>query len=157
MHLKRGTTCLEVSFVSFAKEGKVRPCCCKEFYQNVTGNILIMYTNKTILILCVFLLFFLIRQSSVNYGWKNISVTNFYCFHVIKFTVHPVPLWGDKVSMLTHTYPHKPRRKIEVTICKITRLTAHFMCGLMFDLLIFKFMKVWSYKTPNVLTETRCH
>ena len=43
---------------------------------------------------------------------------------------------GDKVSMLTHTYPHKARRKIEVIICKITRLTAHFMCGLMSDLLI---------------------
>ena len=28
------------------------------------------------------------------------------------------PLGGDKVSMLTHrpTYPHKPLRKIEVTI-----------------------------------------
>ena len=26
-------------------------------------------------------------------------------------------LGGDKVSMLTHTYPHKPRRKTEVTIC----------------------------------------
>ena len=26
-------------------------------------------------------------------------------------------LGGDKVSMLTHTYPHKPLRKIEVTIC----------------------------------------
>ena len=43
---------------------------------------------------------------------------------------------GDKVSMLTHIYPHKARRKIEVIICKITRLTAHFMCGLMSDLLI---------------------
>ena len=46
------------------------------------------------------------------------------------------PLRGDKVSMLTHIYPHKPWRNIEVTICKITRLTAHFMCGLMSDLLI---------------------
>ena len=27
------------------------------------------------------------------------------------------PLKGDKVSMLTHTYPHKPLRKIEVTTC----------------------------------------
>ena len=43
---------------------------------------------------------------------------------------------GDKVSMLTNIYPHKARRKIEVIICKITRLTAHFMCGLMSDLLI---------------------
>ena len=44
---------------------------------------------------------------------------------------------GDKVSMLTHIYPHKAWRKIEVIICKITRLTAHFMCGLMSDLLIY--------------------
>ena len=43
---------------------------------------------------------------------------------------------GDKVSMLNHIYPHKARRKIEVIICKITRLTAHFMCGLMSDLMI---------------------
>ena len=47
---------------------------------------------------------------------------------------------GDKVSMLTHIYPHKARRKIEVTICKITRLTAHFMCGLMSDLLICTYL-----------------
>ena len=26
-------------------------------------------------------------------------------------------LGGDKVSMLTHTYPHKPLMKIKVTIC----------------------------------------
>ena len=26
-------------------------------------------------------------------------------------------LRGDKVSMLTHTYPHKPLRKIKVAIC----------------------------------------
>ena len=49
---------------------------------------------------------------------------------------HSVNPLGDKVSILTHIYPHKARRKIEVTICKITRLTAHFMCGLMSDLLI---------------------
>ena len=56
-------------------------------------------------------------------------------FWAIIFLCNPIsvclsPL-GDKVSMLTHTYPHKARRKIEVIICKITRLTAHFMCGLM--------------------------
>ena len=44
-------------------------------------------------------------------------------------------LWGDKVRMLTHIYPHKPWRNIEVTICKIIRLTAHFMCCLMSNLL----------------------
>ena len=27
-----------------------------------------------------------------------------------------MPLEGDKVSMLTHAYPHKPMRKIKVTI-----------------------------------------
>ena len=43
---------------------------------------------------------------------------------------------GEKVSMLTHVYPHKARRKIKVIICKIIRLTAHFMCGLMSDLVI---------------------
>ena len=74
-------------------------------------------------------------------------------------SITPSPPLGDKVSMLTHTYPHKARRKIEVTICKITRLTAHFMCGLMSDLLICTclYLKVWSDMTPNVLTETRCH
>ena len=54
----------------------------------------------------------------------------------ISFITHQCPLWVDKVSMLTHIYPHKPWRNIEVTICNITRLTAHFMCGLMSDLLI---------------------
>ena len=51
--------------------------------------------------------------------------------------------WGDKVSMLTHTYT--------------TRLTAHFMCGLRSDLVICKFRKIWSHMTVNVLTETKCH
>ena len=37
------------------------------------------------------------------------------------------PLWGNKVSMLTHIYSHTPQRKIEVTICKITRLAAYFV------------------------------
>ena len=74
--------------------------------------------------------------------------------HIYSTLMHH--LGGDKVSMLTHTYPHNPL-KIEMTIYAITRLTAHFMCGLMSDLVICKFRKVWSYMTPNVLTETRCH
>ena len=40
---------------------------------------------------------------------------------------------NDNVSMLTHIYPHKPLRKIEVT-----RLTAQCTCGLMSDLEIDK-------------------
>ena len=53
----------------------------------------------------------------------------------LSYSIKNTPL-GDKVSMLIHIYPHIARRKIEVIICKITRLTAHFMCGLMSDLLI---------------------
>ena len=34
--------------------------------------------------------------------------------HIILVFFNPL---GDKVSMLTHTYPHKPLKKIEVTIC----------------------------------------
>ena len=59
-------------------------------------------------------------------------------------------LSGDPVSMLTHIYPHKPRRKIEVTICKITRLTVHFMCNPMSALLICKFIK------SMVIHDTKC-
>ena len=78
-----------------------------------------------------------------------------------------IPLWGDKVSMLTHIYPHKPWRNIEVTICKITRLTAHFMCGLMSDLLICTFNKkyghTWHWMSllrPDVINQHKlnlCH
>ena len=72
----------------------------------------------------------------------------------------PLTEWqprGDQVSMLTHTYPHKPLRKIFKWPYVITRLRDHFMCGLASDLVICKFKKVWSYMTRNVHTETRCH
>ena len=36
------------------------------------------------------------------------------CTVGIKLLTYP---WGDKVSMLTYTYPHKLLRKIEVAIC----------------------------------------
>ena len=40
------------------------------------------------------------------------------CLHLNMFHSHKFfPLRGDKVSMLTHTYPHKPLRNTEVTIC----------------------------------------
>ena len=56
----------------------------------------------------------------------------------------PLPLWGDKVSMLTHIHPHnKPLRKIQVTMILI-----YWFASL---------LKVWSYMTPNALAETRCH
>ena len=85
---------------------------------------------------------------SVKLAEKSQLLTTFrsplgqrYCFLHMPFGLNTAQddfhtLWGDKVSVLTHTYPHKPWRDIEVTICKITRLTAHVMCGLMSDLLI---------------------
>ena len=36
-----------------------------------------------------------------------------YVMHIVTIP----PLGGDKVSILTHPYPHKPLRKIEMTIC----------------------------------------
>ena len=59
-------------------------------------------------------------------------------------------LRGDKVSMLTHTYPHKPLRKIKVAIYTFTRLTAHLMCSLTSDLVICKFSK------RMVIHDTEC-
>ena len=50
------------------------------------------------------------------------------------------PLRADKVSMFTHTYPHKPLRKTKVTICN-HQTDGPLMCGLMFDLVIHKFRK----------------
>ena len=43
---------------------------------------------------------------------------------------------------VTETPSHKPWRKIEVTICKITRLTAHFMYVLMSGLVICELRKI---------------
>ena len=43
---------------------------------------------------------------------------------------------GDEVSMLTHSNPHKPLRKIKVMKCNYPGLVARFMCGLMSDLVI---------------------
>ena len=40
--------------------------------------------------------------------------------------------WGDKVSMLTHAYPHKSLMMIN---CPSPGWTAHFRCGLMFGLI----------------------
>ena len=52
--------------------------------------------------------------------------------------------------MLTHTYPHKPLRKIKVTIYIITRLTANFMCGVMSDLVN------WEFRKSMVIHDTEC-
>ena len=70
---------------------------------------------------------------------------------------HKGTIGGDKVSMLTHTYPRKPPRNIKVTICNHQAespnyLWPDFCSG---DLQAQK--AVWLYLTPNGLTETRCH
>ena len=48
------------------------------------------------------------------------SCSNYFAISDFTNNKHPKfgSLGGDKVSMLTHNYPHKPLRKIEVTICK---------------------------------------
>ena len=84
---------------------------------------------------CIWSILVLIHQIQYNMlrSLRNVYVHTQTC-------LENQSLWGDKVSMLTHICPHKPLRNIEVTICKITRPTAHFMCGPMSDLLICKFM-----------------
>ena len=46
---------------------------------------------------------------------------------------------GDKMTMLTHAYPHKPLRKMKVAICN--HQADSFTCGLMSDLVICKHRK----------------
>ena len=52
----------------------------------------------------------------------------------------PKLLGSGKVSMLTHTYTHKPLRKIKVTICNL-KATADFNCDQIAGLVICKFRK----------------
>ena len=56
--------------------------------------------------------------------------------------------WGDKVSVLTHTYEHKPLRKIPWPPV-ITKLIAHF--GLVSDMVICKYRKEYM-----VINDTEC-
>ena len=59
-------------------------------------------------------------------------------------------LWSNKVwSMLIHTTHTNPWGKLKWPY-PITRLTAHFMCGLMFDLVIWKFRK------SMIIHDTEC-
>ena len=58
--------------------------------------------------------------------------------------------WPSGVIVLTHTYPHKPLGEIKPT----TR--NHEAENPLYDLVIRKLSKVWSYMTLNVLTETQC-
>ena len=131
--------------------------------------------NSLMLLHECFLYTSLVRQSRENSSFwlldqhakddQNIEIFNskgfavFYNTFTIHFLLPPFllpTLRGDKVSMLTHTYPRKPLGILK-GLYAITTLAAHFMCGLMSDLVICKFRKVWPYMILNVLTETRCH
>ena len=48
------------------------------------------------------------KKKKKKKGKDKVSSYSFLC---------PTMPSGDKVSMLTHIYPYKPLRKIEVTIC----------------------------------------
>ena len=52
-------------------------------------------------------------SSVITSSKKAIFLPGLVCLSVSRIT----HLGGDKVSMLTHTYPHKPLRMIKVTIC----------------------------------------
>ena len=65
------------------------------------------------------------------------------------------PFGVIKVSMLTHTYPHKLPRKIKVTICSHQTDSQPYLWPDVWSGDLQE--KVWSYMTLNVLTETRCH
>ena len=58
--------------------------------------------------------------------------------------IKDLTLRSDKVSMLMYTCSHKPLRKNSCS-CAIPRLTAHFMCGLMSDLVVCKPWKEYGH------------
>ena len=67
------------------------------------------------------------KWTDENYTVTRTRVENFQAFSGFQaFCAQKLRSWdqpkfwsprGDKVSILTHIYPHKPLRKIEVTIC----------------------------------------
>ena len=63
---------------------------------------------------------FIVEASSKTDHTGNVSksiLNHIFILVLCLLSVFPIPLGGDKVSMLTHTYPYKPLRKIKVTIC----------------------------------------
>ena len=112
---------------------------CKKMSQDVVGFLLFLLLN--LYMHSLIYTFTTISFSSLYIHplkWRKEKNLLLYLF-VLLLSFSSVPLFpsrlyhcsplGEKVSMLTHIYPHKAWRKIEVIICKITRLTAHFMCG----------------------------
>ena len=88
--------------------------------------------------------FFIYTASTTNTAWSPVISSCSKCLPpnenicTVKIP-NDTSLEGDKVSMLTHTYPHKLLRKIEVTICNHQADSP--LCGVMSDLVICKFKK----------------
>ena len=78
----------------------------------------------------------------VEFWVKQYLGYKFFWILVLCLILYSGPLGGggNNVSTLTHTYPRKPLRNPEWPYA-ITRLTAHFMCGLMSDLVFCKHKK----------------
>ena len=72
----------------------------------------------------------------------NLSVAYTEMVHLLPHSY--LSLRGDKVSMLTHIYPHKPLRYTEMTVCN-HQADSHVMCGLISDLVICKFRKKYGH------------
>ena len=52
-----------------------------------------------------------------NYNKCTCGITQMMSFTPFSRSVFQTTLGGDKVSMLSHMYPHKPLGKIKATIC----------------------------------------
>ena len=104
-----------------------------------------LYTNVHVTFVDILML-----QMLYAYNCAHVQHT-YFTFYI---TLIGKTLTGNNVSGLTHTCPHKGRLKWTPAI---TRLTAHFSCGLIYALVIYKFWIVWSHMTLNVRTDTRCH
>ena len=81
--------------------------------------------------------------------WERSTCENKnYTLHAQMFTIcflrASLAPWGDKVSMLSHTYPHKPLSKMKQP-STITRLAVHFIRGLMFVLVICRHRKEYGH------------
>ena len=57
--------------------------------------------------------------------------------------------WGSKVSMLTNTYPHKPMRKIKVTICNHQVEVSFYLWPSICSGDLQAKNSEWSYTTPE--------
>ena len=77
----------------------------------------------------------------LSWHWMSLLRLDVVRQHSLSSYSSRVGLWSEYV---THSYPHKPRRKINWPSV-VTRLTAHVTCGLMSDLIFCKHRKEYNY------------